>query len=89
MLKRFRSLLRVLTRRRDFEAGMAEELRFHLEQYAADLTRSGVPPEEAARRARLEFGGLNSVKGDCRARFRHRFSIHSGIAETNLTKTAC
>ncbi|HUI41492.1 MAG TPA: ADOP family duplicated permease [Terriglobia bacterium] len=56
----------MLTRRRDFEAGMAEELRFHLEQYAADLTRSGVPPEEAARRARLEFGGLNSVKGDCR-----------------------
>ena len=66
MLKRFRSLFRVLTARRDFEDGMTEELRFHIEQYADDLVRSGVAPEEAVRRARMEFGGLNSVKGDCR-----------------------
>jgi predicted permease len=66
VLKRFRSLLRVLTRRRDFEDGMTEELRFHIEQYTDDLVRSGVSPEEAARRARIEFGNLNSVKGDCR-----------------------
>ena len=63
MLKRFRSLFRVLTSRRDFEQGMTEELRFHIEQYTDDLVRSGVPPEEAARRARIEFGGLNSVAG--------------------------
>ena len=66
MLKRFRSLFRVLTQRRDFEDGMAEELRFHLEQSIHDLVRSGVSLEEAARRARLEFGSLNSVKEDCR-----------------------
>ncbi len=66
MFKRFRSLFRVLTSRRDFEDGMTEELRFHIEQYTDDLVSSGVPPEEAARRARIEFGGLNSVKGDCR-----------------------
>ena len=48
MLKRFRSLFRVLSPARDFEDGMTEELRFHIEQYADDLVRSGVPPEEAA-----------------------------------------
>jgi predicted permease len=66
MFKRFRSLLRVLTRRRDFEDGMTEELRFHIEQYADDLVRSGMSTEKAARHARMEFGSLDSVKGDCR-----------------------
>ncbi len=66
MFKRFRSLLNVLTRRRDFEDGMTEELRFHIEQYTDDLVRSGVSPEEAARRARMEFGSFDSVRGDCR-----------------------
>ncbi len=66
MLKRFRSVLRVLARRRDFEAGMTEELRFHIEQYTDDLVRSGLPLEEARRRARIEFGSLNTVTGDCR-----------------------
>jgi predicted permease len=74
MLKRLRSLLRVLTARSDFENGMTEELRFHIEQYTDDLVRSGVSQEEAARRARIEFGSLNSVKGDCReARGLHLF----------------
>lgn len=66
MFKRFLSLFRVFASRRNFEDGMTEELRFHIEQYADDLVRSGVPPEKAVRRARIEFGGLNSVKGDCR-----------------------
>ncbi|HEX7359920.1 MAG TPA: ABC transporter permease [Bryobacteraceae bacterium] len=66
MFRRLRSLLRVLASRRDFESGMTEELRFHIEQYADELVRSGVPAPEARRRARLEFGDLNSVKGDCR-----------------------
>ena len=66
MLKRWRSLFRALTRRRDFEDGMTEELRFHIEQYADDLVRSGMSPEKAARHARMEFGSLDSVKGDCR-----------------------
>ena len=29
---------------------MTEELRFHIEQYTDDLVRSGVSPQEAARR---------------------------------------
>ena len=48
MLKRWRSLFRVLVRRTDFEDNMSEELRFHIEQYTDDLVRSGVSPEEAA-----------------------------------------
>ena len=66
MFKRFRSLFRLLTSRRDFEDGMSEELHFHIEQYTEDLVRSGIPTEEARRRARLELGGLNTVKADCR-----------------------
>ncbi|MGH9632438.1 MAG: ABC transporter permease [Bryobacteraceae bacterium] len=74
MLRRFCSLLRVLKSRRDFERGMTEELRFHIGQYTDDLVRSGISPQEAARRARIDFGGLNSVQEDCReARGLHPF----------------
>jgi len=66
VFQRVRSLFRVLTSRRDFEAGMAEELRIHIEQYTDDLMRSGASREEASRRARMEFGGFDGVKGDCR-----------------------
>ena len=69
MFKRFRSLFRVLTRRREFEDGMTEELRFHIEQYTDDLVRSGVSPEKAARIARNELGSLTNIKGDCREAF--------------------
>jgi predicted permease len=66
MFKRLRSLFRVLARRREFEDGMSEELRSHIEQWTDDLVRSGMSPEKAARHARIEFGSLDSVKGDCR-----------------------
>jgi predicted permease len=74
MFKRIRSLFRAFTRRRDFEDGMTEELSFHIEQYTEELIQSGLSPSEAARRARIEFGGLNSIEGDCReARGLHLF----------------
>lgn len=66
MLTRAWSVIRALAGRRRFEDGMAEEVRFHLEAYTDDLVRSGVPPEEAARRARAAFGSLDAVKEDCR-----------------------
>ena len=57
--------------RRFFRRGVTErqldaELRFHLEQQAADYVAAGMTPEEARRRARLEFGGLDQVKEECR-----------------------
>ena len=69
MFKRFRSLFRVLTRRREFEEGMTEELRFHIEQYTDDLVRSGMSPEKAARLARRELGSSINIKADCREAF--------------------
>src|SRR5258708_11459174 len=69
MFKRLRALFRVLTRRRDFEDGMSEELRFHIEQYTDDLVRSGMSPEEAARLARRELGSSINIKADCREAF--------------------
>lgn len=66
MLRRLRSLLRVLQSPATFEDGLAEELHSHIEHYAQDLMRSGLSREEARRRARVEMGGLNSVKDECR-----------------------
>jgi predicted permease len=66
VLKRIRSLFRALKFRDDFEKGMTEELRFHIDRYIADLVRSGTAPKEAARRALIEFGNLNNAQEDCR-----------------------
>ena len=69
MIQRLRSLFRVLSRRRDFEDGMSEELRFHIEQYTDELVRSGLSPEDATRRARIELGSSINIKADCREAF--------------------
>ncbi|MFL6261634.1 MAG: ADOP family duplicated permease [Thermoanaerobaculia bacterium] len=66
MLKPLASTFQTLRRRDRFEDGMAEEMRFHIERYTEDLVLSGVPPAEAARRARQEFGSLDNLKEDCR-----------------------
>jgi putative ABC transport system permease protein len=63
---RIQSSLNALLRRSQMEGEMDAELRFHLEAYAEDLVRSGVPREEAMRRARIEFGGLDGFKEQCR-----------------------
>jgi predicted permease len=61
-----RSLVRALTGRRAFEADLTEELHAHIDQYIEDLVSSGLSPEDARRRARREFGGINTVKDECR-----------------------
>jgi predicted permease len=48
------------------ESEMDAELRSHIEAYAQDLIRNGVPELEAMRRARMEFGGVERVKEECR-----------------------
>ena len=53
-------------RRELTEKHLDAELRFHLDQKVADLVAAGIGPEEARRRARLEFGGLDQVKEECR-----------------------
>jgi predicted permease len=49
------------------ESEMDAELRFHIESYINGLVESGVSPTEAARRARIEFGGLVGHKEDMRS----------------------
>ncbi len=61
-----RSWVRAMLRRSRMESEMDAELRFHMEAYAEDLMRSGVPRQEAMRRARLEFGGIEGTKEECR-----------------------
>ncbi len=61
-----RSWLRATLNRSSMEREMDRELRFHIEAYAEDLVRSGVPREEALRRAHIEFGGIENAKEQCR-----------------------
>ena len=63
---RLRSWLGATVRRSRMESEMDAELRFHTEAYAQDLIRTGVPRQEAMRRARLEFGGIERAKEECR-----------------------
>jgi len=48
------------------ESEMDTEIRFHIETFADDLVRSGVSRQEAMRRARIEFGGIERVKEEGR-----------------------
>jgi predicted permease len=66
MWTQLRSLTRSLLGRRAFEHDLSDELGFHLDAHAADLVRSGLTPDEAARRARLAFGSVDNAKTDCR-----------------------
>jgi predicted permease len=67
LLTRLRSWLKWVGNRQRFETDMEAEVRFHIDSYAADLVRSGVPASEAVRRARIEFGGIESHKDAVRA----------------------
>lgn len=65
---RFRSWLRATLRRSRMESEMDAELHFHIESYAEDLTRSGIPREEALRRGRLAFGDSSKRKRNAATR---------------------
>ena len=65
-IARVRSLWRGLRWRSDVEAEMTEEFRLHLELRTEDLIRQGLRPEEAAHRARIEFGHIRSHREDAR-----------------------
>src|SRR5258708_7936938 len=64
--RRIWSWLDATLRRSRLESEMDAELRFHLEAYAQDLVSGGVPRQEAMRRARIEFGGIERVKEEGR-----------------------
>ena len=58
--------LRAIFRRNTVEDDLGDELRFHIEQETEKYVRSGVAPDQAARRARLAFGPPDSLKEGCR-----------------------
>lgn len=58
--------LRSLIRRARVEEELDDELRFHQEQQGEKYMRAGLSREEALRQVRLDFGGLEQVKEDCR-----------------------
>lgn len=58
--------LRSLFRRDSVESETDQELQFHLAQQVEKYLASGLTREEAIRRARLEFGGREQLKEECR-----------------------
>jgi predicted permease len=66
LLASLRSIASSLFRRSRIEDDMDEELRSHIKYRADDLERSALPRAEAERRARIEFGGYERFKEECR-----------------------
>ena len=60
--------LRRLFSRERLEADLDKELRFHYENQVAEKVRSGISESEARRLTRIEFGGIEQIKEDCRER---------------------
>ena len=57
---------RRLLKRGEMERHLDAELRFHFDGLVADNLRAGMSEPEACRSARLEFGGVEQVKEECR-----------------------
>jgi putative ABC transport system permease protein len=55
-----------LFRKQQAEKHLDAELRFHLDRQISDYVVAGMSPEEARRRAHLDFGGLESIKQQTR-----------------------
>jgi len=66
LLSSLRSVLSTLFHRVRVEGDTEEELRAHVQNRADDLERSGLARAEAERRARIEFGGHEKFKEECR-----------------------
>ena len=66
LLTSLRSLASGLLHRSRIEEEMDEELRAHIANRSDDLESSGLPRDVAERRARIEFGGHERYKEECR-----------------------
>src|SRR2546427_2281138 len=68
-----------LFRKRTLDAQLDSELRFHIEKLTNDYIAEGMAPEDARRRAVLEFGGREQIKEELRDVYRVRV-IESTLA---------
>jgi putative ABC transport system permease protein len=66
LLSSLRTFLDFVFRRPRVEQEMDEELRSHLQTRTDDLERKGFSRAEAERQARVEFGGFERYKEECR-----------------------
>lgn len=66
LLARLRSWWRATRRPGRMESEMDAEIQAHLESRAQHLIATGIPVDEAHRRARLEFGPVGQAKEACR-----------------------
>jgi putative ABC transport system permease protein len=66
LLSSIRTLRDYIFHRGHIEREMDEEFRSHLALRRADLERQGIPRHEAERQARIEFGGYQNYKEECR-----------------------
>jgi len=66
LISSIRSILSAIFDRSQAEGNLDEELRAHVENRAQDLERSGLTPAAAERQARIEFGGHEKFKEECR-----------------------
>ena len=66
LFKTFWSCLRSFGQAKAMKHDIDEELRFHIEQCAAENIAKGMSPEDAAREARKRFGNVQSVREECR-----------------------
>ena len=80
ILARIRSLFRGIRNRGAVEAEIGEEFRYHIELRTQDLIRRGLPPKEAARRAHVEFGHVETHKERVRAARGLRFFDQIGFS---------
>jgi hypothetical protein len=73
LVSRVSTWWRAIAKREELDRQVRDELEFHLESHAEDLMRSGVPGEEARRRARAQLGSLAAGRENCRRASGSRF----------------
>ncbi len=62
LFAQFRSWWNALFHRSRVDKDIEAELQFHIDAHAQRLIEAGIPPQEAARRARVEFGRVDVQK---------------------------
>ena len=67
MFARLRSFWRSAAKRREMEGDLDDEMRFHVAARTEQLMRErAVPQATAERQARIEFGGTENYREECR-----------------------
>jgi putative ABC transport system permease protein len=85
MFADLKARLRALIRHSTVERELDAELQFHLERQIEQFMNAGLDREEARRRARVVFGGLDQIKEECRDARGTRFveelwrDVHYGV----------